>query len=251
MVNRQEPAPYQPLAAYRAASGFFCRETTFAPPVTVDEVLTSAQRAMNLARSAIGFRLMLFLHDGTSVRALAFWETLEHLARYDATLAVIREESEPGSTIAPFLNLWTSGVEHRRVGEVAGFLSGPSVPVSEHDMVFWRPPGAVRIIEISGLQDIAPLRAWVDRITDIRHSLAIQRSPGLQFLVTVDYGEGNVAGYLGFRSCEELENYRVSQRRVELNEQLSEIVEHAPAARLKWVDGTLHAWFVRDFSAPR
>lgn len=252
MSLRSNPTPCQPLAAYRAAGGFFCRETIFDATVTAEDVIASARHAMGIARRANGFRLMLFLHDGTAIRALAFWETLGHLTRFDGVISKFFHTIVPDSPDAFYRDLWTTGVAQSRVGEVAGLLIGPSVPVPKRDIVIWEPPAAARIVEMAGIRDITPLRAWAVSITDLSHPLAIQRSPGFQMIVMIDFGDGDCAGYVVFRTPQDLDTYQQSERLGEYNRRLTSVIDLSdPNVRAHTSEGTIHAWFVRDFSAPR
>lgn len=226
----------------------------FDAAVAPEQLVQVAYGHIHEMRAAAGFRFAMFLHDGTHGRVLTFWESVDTLDAFDVRIRALPisdprfEFDEDGDAASASLNPWPNQVIGRRTGAVSAFMNGPAVPVSGRDVVVWSPPSALRLVEIDGLADHARLLCWWTSIVAPDNPGAIQRLPGFQFFISIDWGNGALSGFLAFRAADDLNRYLQSP----LHQQhIREMRDALGVARMDAHCGHLLAWVLRDFAAVR
>lgn len=245
------PDNYQPLATSNLSSDLTCREVRFDAAVAPEQLVHVAYGQIREMRAAAGFRFAMFLHDGAHGRVLTFWESRETLDAFDARIRALplpdlRFEFEHDEVSTD--NPWPDQVIARRTGQVSAFMNGAAVPVAGRDVVVWSPPSALRLVEISGLTDHDRLLTWWTSIVAPANPNAIQRIPGFQFFISIDWGAGTLAGFMAFRTDHDLNGYLDSALRQDYALGMSDALG---TAGMTSYSGSLLAWVLRDFDACR
>lgn len=236
---------YQPLASYGPTENLAGRETIFYPTVSDDCLGDSARVASRYTRSWPGFQLVLLMHDGRRGRGVSFWrdqQTLDnYIARHQDTVNdyVVSQQVH---------NPWLSSVASRRMGTVDIYLTDASMPAVNREVVFWRPPGAVRISEIRHLDDIQTLRDWWPMIASPAAPRSLVQVSGFQFFAAVYYADNVYVTYLGFRSQGDLDTYLTSDLHTAHDGPFVSSTFRSSIEIVTYT-GRLLAWFMRDVEA--
>lgn len=233
---------YQPLAAYGALADIPVEEAHFRPGVDHDDMIQAGRFGASFIQPAAGFQSLIYLHDGTRHRVLAFWHDHDSIQRFHDEQ---REELLARERVELPDSPWITSLERFRSGIARRQLLGPLMSLPQTDLATPRFPAAVVVFDVSGVKDAKPLLDNLNDLVPDRGSALIQQYPGFMFFSLCDFDNEDFTVYMGFRDSPAQANFDTSGYVAGFRERAAPIL-HEQGATLTANHGHLLGWTVRQ-----